>query len=481
MTRVYLDTNAFSNLKKKVNEVYADLGKAIELYSGNLSFVFSPAHIRDKRKDPSDMKLADFEFMETLVQDNYLSYHMVECNTTFYLATPRRVFDDNADGVDLSTVVNRFQEMLTWTDVSNIEGKDNSAWVTDSVKDHLAQNQPLTQVQLALVNNAFPEAERQNIGQMMKRFLAFSQDMYTNHETYKTLRSILDENFNNGKFNLNGELDFNKAFEDSAFNTSFTEFVKSTLTVREDGKVLWYDFFQQCYLFLDMFGIAKDKIKEKNNFMNLFNDSLHAYYAQYCDYFVSDDESTRKKTKALYGMMGIATKIMDARGFLSELAIIGPDSESNMLHFFGNLWMDISREQVKREGIEGTTEETSISYDTKVKYLNYFDRLAVLKGDGQVIYILHSPDQPLIAKPNYREIGKIIDHAKGIFGRDWQQKDGFAFEREVSEIQNGSWTGRYWQAGGWLIKIYKQENWGGLIMTVALLPESKEENQDQPE
>lgn len=84
MFRVYFDTNVFSNLESNTLPLYHALNESLNSYKHNLSFFFSPAHIRDKRK-ADERKIDYFQFMETFVRDNHISYHGLEKYTTHYL------------------------------------------------------------------------------------------------------------------------------------------------------------------------------------------------------------------------------------------------------------------------------------------------------------------------------------------------------------------------------------------------------------
>lgn len=60
---------------------------------------------------------------------------------------------------------------------------------------------------------------------------------------------------------------------------------------------------------LDMLGYWKDKYNDKSNYARLW-DSSHCYYASYCDYFISNDKRTVNKSKVVYDIYSINTKIL---------------------------------------------------------------------------------------------------------------------------------------------------------------------------
>lgn len=60
---------------------------------------------------------------------------------------------------------------------------------------------------------------------------------------------------------------------------------------------------------LDMLGYWKDKTTEKSNYARLW-DSSHVYYASFCDYFISNDKKTVNKSKVVYDIYNIKTRIL---------------------------------------------------------------------------------------------------------------------------------------------------------------------------
>ncbi len=60
--------------------------------------------------------------------------------------------------------------------------------------------------------------------------------------------------------------------------------------------------------FLDLIGYWKDKVNSKSNYARLW-DSNHAFFASFCDFFISNDFRTLNKTKVVYELLGINTKI----------------------------------------------------------------------------------------------------------------------------------------------------------------------------
>lgn len=73
-----------------------------------------------------------------------------------------------------------------------------------------------------------------------------------------------------------------------------------------------------CTLFnlLDFACYYKDK-QTKHSDIARMHDASHAYYAQLCDYFVSQDKRMRYKTEAVYSYLGIETKVISTIDYVN--------------------------------------------------------------------------------------------------------------------------------------------------------------------
>lgn len=73
-----------------------------------------------------------------------------------------------------------------------------------------------------------------------------------------------------------------------------------------------------CTLFnlLDFACFHKDKPTSHSNIARM-HDASHAYYAQLCDVFVSDDKRMRYKTEAVYHYLGVRIQVMSGKEYLT--------------------------------------------------------------------------------------------------------------------------------------------------------------------
>ncbi len=98
-------------------------------------------------------------------------------------------------------------------------------------------------------------------------------------------------------------------------NKSFTELYQDN-NKTDISKNTTYSKLTGIFMQLDFVGYASDKLTEKNKYDNLFNDALHCFYAAHCDFFLTSDKKTYKKTKAVFESEDIATKVMKPKEFV---------------------------------------------------------------------------------------------------------------------------------------------------------------------
>jgi hypothetical protein len=94
---------------------------------------------------------------------------------------------------------------------------------------------------------------------------------------------------------------------------SFIEMIEKGISLHPQGK----DFglanrIAGIFELLDMLGYWTDKYTDKSNYARLW-DSNHAFFASFCNYFISDDRRTRNKAKVVYGIYDISTFVVPSK------------------------------------------------------------------------------------------------------------------------------------------------------------------------
>ncbi|MFT4611472.1 MAG: hypothetical protein ACJA1H_002617 [Glaciecola sp.] len=106
MVRIYFDKQIFSHLFKQEKSQYVILLEKIRKQKASL-FCYSHAHLLDLKNDKTDIKYSELEFIDSIVNDNYLSYHEIKKKTSCYLARPLVAFADvenETDHIDFSSL-----------------------------------------------------------------------------------------------------------------------------------------------------------------------------------------------------------------------------------------------------------------------------------------------------------------------------------------------------------------------------------------
>ena len=111
MPRIYFDKQIFSFLFKQDNPIYQKLYDDLLDNKHLFLYCYSHAHMRDLLNDHSDIKYKELEFMETLVEDNYLSYHALDKKTSCYLAKPLQAYNDQTDESPPTSFENLFTDV----------------------------------------------------------------------------------------------------------------------------------------------------------------------------------------------------------------------------------------------------------------------------------------------------------------------------------------------------------------------------------
>lgn len=453
MCRIYIDTNIYSNLESNELPTYQQLNALLKEHKHKFTFFFSPAHIRDKRK-ADGRKVDYFKFIEQFVGDNHITYHTTERITSHYLATPTMVFNDDIPDLDISELFQDSNE------------SDSSLQSQLSIYRNFLFNLPipidpttLDQVEEAhktMLSKFLPIGKEViTAADVMKQLLAFWQEISVDYKPYKELRSYIFDGINKGLYNVdNNEIDFNETLKDSVLQKSFLEYARDTIQMKDKNRIPYYDYYLHCYCLLDILGISKDEIKKRNSFNNIFNDSLHSYYAQYNDYLVTEDKGLARKSKALYSLLGIHTQVVNVKEFIDLLPNLITSCESTGEQFFKKIENDILNGSKSEPELYENTAIITISI--RDRYLNFFDKMlqVILLPSNQSFIVLVKENQHHLSMPNYREREAIVNMCIDLFGNDAYNTSQFNFEEEIEQMKNDIWGGRHWLFGSMQMSLH---------------------------
>ncbi|MCQ6960398.1 hypothetical protein [Mucilaginibacter aquariorum] len=452
MPRVYFDTNIYSKLKSAQEPDFQEAARILEIYQKRLSFYFSVAHIRDKRKDFTLHKFADFGFMEKIVGDNYLAYDPLENRPDVYLATPAVVFDDDEPG--------EMEGLLGFFDHSPDDSPESTLMKTMIRSVYSSIPLPETQADTSLLNEnqlkiqqAIVPADREGVTMfnVMENLATFTRNLFADNELYKQLRTTLDGSFNNGIVTLNAEVDFNEAFRDTTFSKTFLDLIKEHMRHPNKDEIPFYDLYLVAYQMLDSLGIDKDTITKKNSLVNILNDAMHSYFGLHCDIFVTDDKNNAKKTKALYQLFGAQTRVLtmaEFNKFIPEIIYPEKDTQDQLL---GRVLHDLTYGE-RAEPFNGNGFVCQWIKEHH-RYLDFFDGLVEVTGTTSRQIVIYKGYAHPLSDPSFSERAMIIKSALYAFGPDLENKGEFNYrDRNVRATDVGE---RKWLIDGMRVELSK--------------------------
>lgn len=449
MIRVYLDTNVFSYLKNSRDPAILNFHASLKKYKSTLLYCYSHGHLLDFKQDKSDKKFADLDFIETLVDDNYISYNGMDKYTSCYLAKPREAFEGLGEDTkidfksifDLDTSILPLEQQQQFATAKNFllnyEFDFSFAAANplpDDAKNALSKFLPVTKSKFTFL-------------ELTEQFMQMYDVMSEDKTAYKDLRNYLDKNLNNGKFVVDdNNTDFNDDLKNSMLKKTFVEFVNNSLNPDGKKQITDYDFHVQAYTSLDLLGISKDPSR-KARFRNIFNDGMHSYYGAFCDYVVSNDDDFIKKTKALYKLLDLQTQVVSLNEFMQSIDMIANIEENSLSTFTDVLKLDLNKGIV-------TGSRPSFKYNrvtTTIKpfhiYLGYFNKMEILR-EVTADYLLFSNTRHNYSNFTfYKEFQAVTNKAVNLFGSDINFKGEYDYEKENKEIHNKIWKGRHWRLG----------------------------------
>lgn len=172
---------------------------------------------------------------------------------------------------------------------------------------------------------------------VMDSFINMMQESISTPETYKKFRtevSNLKSSFSNNETILNKESPYFKKleeiidyFEISNADTLLERFPKiqeSFLAIdgRKLGDLTKGQKIENAYLLLDFHPLFRDKINKKNKPENMFRDLKHFFFASDARYYVTEDDSSYKKSKFVAKALGLRVRIMKMNELRFKVACI---------------------------------------------------------------------------------------------------------------------------------------------------------------
>ena len=426
MITIYLDKQVFSHLFNAREEKYSLLRDKILSHKDEFIFFYSNAHLFDLQDDKTDIKYAEMEFMQSIVDGNRLIYEFPRQEVM--KQSPREAFETVGKVGDFSWLDNFDVSQLTdeqlnainnIVDISikDLKGELDFNWLTNRI--------PISANELQVDVTIFKS---------LMNFIAYN--FYENKNAYKQVRDNTIARYNPKEIKANGEDVFNEQLSSSPLGLSFIETIKATLAQTglssSDSAIVYY----MSYMLLDLFGVNKEA-RKKVKYQNMQADCCHSFFGSYCDCIVSDDEGLRLKSKTLYKLFNFGTKVYSIDEFIERFDEAINNNKKSGRKYFDEIFNDYIARQILRTEI--TPEHTLTYLNTSNKFFGYFNCMIERKSDNETVIILHKNNdlnQPMLV----REIEIIVNRMVKVFNDMGANFTLFDEAVELPQLKADNWN-----------------------------------------
>jgi len=476
MLRFYLDLNILTKLKKysESKEAYKILKNNLEQIKKDSIILYSSAHISDLLHGKNrNIQLIneDLQEIKEWTKGYCLNKYWNQNFVTHEVLDPFISYENSArDFSSTDDIMTKVTEIFKEFDFE-ANGLSNPL---DGFKQiphniNLAEwDKPENEKYSWLVNNFKNARKDSSFYALVLDVMQMMSDLQTDDKKTQELRKIIRENVKleniNNEYNIFHFLNSN--VPKSFLNKTFSDFKDQFLNKAETNSFERYNRFLAAYNSIDFLGYHSDS---KQNFASTVTDANHAFYAAYCDVFISNDKKLRAKAKALYKEYNISTLVFSPEEFNMQWKI--SDTE-NFIDLLIQITKCISIAVEKRK-YTFSADKNIIEVECTPKILNFFNRIVVLTKEEEISCILAKTNTNYADLFFYTELAYVINKLHNLLGDDIDGRKPVDLQVEKN-LSNYAWILRYWIVENIEIEILLAEGTGMvLIITFSTEYESK--------
>lgn len=469
MERIYFDKQVFSYLFKGEDAVYQNLYSKIIQNKQNYIYLYSEALLLDLKTSDPIIREKELQFIESIVENNFLCHNSQTNKTLSQSVSPINAF--NSKSYDF----NDFSFSKLFDDLESEDMDEDLRKIIQSFKSLITDLNfnLLDETMLATI----PESIRQiipftgkdmTIQDFMDSILQINKKLIEDKSIFKEMRKVVSEGINHGKFNLrDDEIDFNDQLKLSEIKKTFKEFVYDSIKGNKKD-VSNYDFHTNAYMNLEILGITKEPSKSIK-FRNLLNDSFHSYYGGYSDIVVSDDINFVKKSKVIYKLLGIETRVFSINDFISWFEYSLNYKMLNFSMLIESIYSEVKSGDVVYSKYNELNNLYISIINCNSKILNYFNTVYIIESNNQIDYFVVKRFACYSDFTYFKEFEYVVNFTFQLLGDDINGKGLYNTNVENKLLENNSWDGRMWICDGYNVnlQINSGTNEFGLMITKA--------------
>lgn len=457
MRTVYLDKNIYSYIyARQKGDLFDQILTALKK-SSDFLVVYSYAHIEDILQSKDETKnFENLALIESIAEKNYCYYDNDLKKFCFGYYSPKEIYDCQEDIMPIiDSLFDKIDiESFLSDEMKNSLNKMKDEWISSNMPDKVDNPS------LKLVGSFFPiNLHELSIDEIFKESYRGIRAFGTNNSVYRSLRANNYNNFNKGQYQIDeSNYTLTKDLTESPFEKSLLEITYSTLEQRkkEGEEVFRNEFHTTAYILLDLFGFNRDP-KVKTN--NLFVDSNHSYYGAHFDYVVSNDNGFVTKSRVLYNLLGINTKVLYPAEFLDEVNFLNKTQVDKKEGLWNRITFDSMNTQIAHQYEQ--FNKTICQYTSTSNFLHYFDTLVKITDTEKKdeFILLKSVNKYLENRIPVKIIAQLIEKCLSIFGEDAEGKGSLNLDKESSFMKdNTSYILRMWKSEDTIAILEMSEN-----------------------
>lgn len=317
LIRIYLDWNVITTMQnpdrikdEKQRGIFSLIRYILERLSSDIVVLYSNAHLADLMKSyqqgERERVFTSLKYLSTITNDTCIAQYWNEDRAKLHERNPTEFFNSMLEDSEDS--------FLSFDYIKGVMKKNGMGDIFEMFK-YQPHNMDIEQISkhMPLFGSIFVRSRTdKSMYATIQDIFDFFQQVNNNPAVYNELRRVFKETLkidpNIGNFtNTIEQLD--QYLPKTMLNKSFTELFEEG-NKKQYTKGEGYNKLIGIYMQLDYVGYNSDKLTDKNKYGNLFNDAQHCFYASHCHYFITNDDKTFKKSKAVFQGEKISTMVM---------------------------------------------------------------------------------------------------------------------------------------------------------------------------
>lgn len=443
MIRIYFDWNIYSYIRQKRNETFSAILEFLKVNKSAVLLTYSPAHLQDLKRSYFNSEKGkietekDLQYLGELTSNHCLCYDFKSKSVYPNIINPTEYF------IEIYTENNQ-QDLFDFETIFDKDDPLGKLWqsywkLLKSLPSGIDFNelQKLPK-EYQIINDLFKNTKGNNtFGSLMEDIMNLLQQPEEFEKIFKGIRASSNKdlkiNTNNSKWGNPFEY-LDNILKESKLQKSFFDLTTETIK-NSNKKASRFDYFFNYYIQLDMFGYHKDK-----KVSNLIDDASHSFYGAHTDIFVTDDDKTNKKSKALYKQLNISTEVIYSTELLASIRRRMLFREEKGL--FEQIEYLIGNSLLLVDTIDDELNPSRV-FKIEPTLLNFFNRMQISEYENTTALIFYKKQGNYSNFMFWTEVSEVVNRFSSELGIDLNNRQYF-YESEKKEILDEEWEGRFW-------------------------------------